>query len=90
MIELMSQGTAQLAGFGQDFLTGRGAEHQDQFLMVKRTQTGKIILMVDQDHRVVGGFYCLNWRNKEKNLAPRWEGLSQCATREDRPAQSGT
>ena len=54
MIKRVSQRSPKASGFGQDFLSSRLTEGQNQFLMLKRCEKGQVILIIDDDDRQRG------------------------------------
>ena len=51
MVELVGQAATQPASFGQDFFARLCTESEEEFLVLKRTQTGHVVAVVDQSDR---------------------------------------
>ena len=50
ILELMGQTAAELAGFGQYFLTRGLGEGEHHFLVFQRVQEGDVVLIIDDDN----------------------------------------
>ncbi len=51
MVELVGQAAPQPASFGQDFPAGLFTESEEEFLVLKGTQTGHVVAVVDHNDR---------------------------------------
>jgi len=49
VVERVSQASPQTAGFGEDLFSCRLAESENQFLMLKGSEEGHVILIIDND-----------------------------------------